>query len=756
MAAKVETTTLWSINQDDNPIIGVSSTKNGFIITSRSSIRKQTSTSKYLQWNVEDANFFAPAIDVNVPSVLAALPIIPKKKQAHQSATLYFYNNNQHVAAVGKMGKTKKNDEILHLTNCSTKIDCGAKEKIFSIHPCPTFENVVIFVYRNGTVSLGRCNDPAPKRCDDIVIPQEYNVVWSFVEESTSPSTPAFGYLYTLLKSTSNGTHYKLLVASLVSPHSGSDSRVVEASCNLFNVFTDVPNADILTCCTDSKMRQIAILWSTGLLEVFKFATQEAMHSSAPTRLFSIPTSEFSLPKTHKKSSGNGSKRKAVEVDVSEAGFASVFLNNHFLAVVGRNNENSANTLVVWEVSYGSLQFSVPLSSQTNEPSNSTLEDNHAPNHQVLQILALPEGKGIIVATTHTVTRHRIHNLRSNLSAALGKNSQALGLGSQSLIVGDLASLLGVTKTPTTTTTTGSKQQLSDRISKFLSKPYSTSQSGELIEIAEMLLAGPKEAKVSPTFISVLISVSIENACWPAVNALLAALPASCLINNLFNLLIQADQLTSVIILVMVGSGSCMSDADQVAATRYVLDSSGDACKKCLAILPCSFKVPRPSDPTAAKNVLLEVVLSVKPENIFVSSFLRMISVTQVMALLQFLHYKIESFSKNGTQPDSKFLLPIALSWLSMVIDTHFTQLILTSECHTVMRMLCDVVHAEAQYCQDASKLMGELQQFCESEKSGNSGNSANSGTNRKRKPRPTSSNENIGQYKLETVSLWI
>jgi hypothetical protein len=41
MAAKVESTTLWATNQDD-PIIGVSSAKNGFIITARSSIRKQT------------------------------------------------------------------------------------------------------------------------------------------------------------------------------------------------------------------------------------------------------------------------------------------------------------------------------------------------------------------------------------------------------------------------------------------------------------------------------------------------------------------------------------------------------------------------------------------------------------------------------------------------------------------------------------------------------------------------------------------
>ena len=61
---------------------------------------------------------YAPAIDVNTPSVLAALPIIAKKKK-----TLYFYNNSQHAAAVGKIGKT--GDEVLHLDNCSTKAEFG-------------------------------------------------------------------------------------------------------------------------------------------------------------------------------------------------------------------------------------------------------------------------------------------------------------------------------------------------------------------------------------------------------------------------------------------------------------------------------------------------------------------------------------------------------------------------------------------------------------------------------------------------------
>jgi hypothetical protein len=43
---------------------------------------------------------------------------------------------------------------------------------LFGIHTCPTFENVVIFVYRSGTVALSKCGDPIVKQCPDIVPPQ--------------------------------------------------------------------------------------------------------------------------------------------------------------------------------------------------------------------------------------------------------------------------------------------------------------------------------------------------------------------------------------------------------------------------------------------------------------------------------------------------------------------------------------------------------------------------------------------------------
>jgi hypothetical protein len=315
-------------------------------------------------------------------------------------------------------------------------------------------------------------------------------------------------------------------------------------------------------------------------------------------------------------------------------------------------------------------------------------------------------------------------------------------------------------KVPLQGQTEVARQSLVDRISKFLSKQHDSAHVGELAEIARELkskdLKKSLNTTVNPTFICKLLRIGIAIECWSAVNDIIThEHPSSCQIPDLFTQLIHANQLTSVMLSVI--HLPSIADEDLVAAVRMVLDAPANQCIECLTTIG-GHEAPT-GDPVIAKHKLLELVLSVKPENIFTSSFLRLISITHVIALLQFLLHKIESFSQYGIDTTNKLQFPVVLSWLTMILDTHFTQLILTPECHTLMRSLGQLVNAEAQYCHDACKLSGELQHFHDmsiNPLSGPSSGIPDASSARRRSVPHINSTENIGQYKLETVSLWV
>lgn len=95
-----------------------------------------------------------------------------------------------------------------------------------------------------------------------------------------------------------------------------------------------------------------------------------------------------------------------------------------------------------------------------------------------------------------------------------------------------------------------------------------------------------------------------------------------------------------------------------------------------------------------------------------------------------------------------------------MIVDTHFAQLILTPECHPLLHAIHAVLSLEVSYSQHAALLAGELKQFhnptLESEISNNSSSATKNANTKKRRFSSTPSlNENIGQYRLEVVSLF-
>lgn len=75
-----------------------------------------------------------PAVDTNVSSVLAALPVITSKgaKGAESKGQLYFYSNSHHAAAVSKVGKS--GDDKLHTSECPTNTDVNVIDCSSFIH----------------------------------------------------------------------------------------------------------------------------------------------------------------------------------------------------------------------------------------------------------------------------------------------------------------------------------------------------------------------------------------------------------------------------------------------------------------------------------------------------------------------------------------------------------------------------------------------------------------------------------------------
>ncbi len=108
------------------------------------------------------------------------------------------------------------------------------------------------------------------------------------------------------------------------------------------------------------------------------------------------------------------------------------------------------------------------------------------------------------------------------------------------------------------------------------------------------------------------------------------------------------------------------------------------------------------------------------------------------------------------------------LKWLGILLDTHFSQLILTPSCHAIISKLKDTVLEEIQFCRHATWLAGELRHFATApagDLKGAPNDSSNyylggnaSNTPKKRKFSSTSSLEefpNIGQYRLEIIPLF-
>ncbi|XP_030207870.1 nucleolar protein 11-like isoform X1 [Gadus morhua] len=115
------------------------------------------------------------------------------------------------------------------------------------------------------------------------------------------------------------------------------------------------------------------------------------------------------------------------------------------------------------------------------------------------------------------------------------------------------------------------------------------------------------------------------------------------------------------------------------------------------------------------KAVLLNEVIQTPYSDAFLLPHLKDLSPQQLMLFLQYLHFLYLQYSQDSFKQEDKSIAPTLtqiMDWVCLLLDAHFTVLVMTPEARGLLVNLHIFVRSQVRFCSELGKLEGSLQEI--------------------------------------------
>jgi len=612
-------------------------------------------------------------------------------------------------------------------TSEDTSVDARAKELGYSVSALfgnESLEGKAIVVSTEGVVSL----------CDvELRVEEEERggetgtVQWA---ESVASES---GVIYVLVLSKTKANHYSLSVYSIsAKPQKKRKKSVIpevesskgqELSWRTVHSIRSPTKGQDITCCSfNLETLTFCVFWNDGTVSITEFSSmgallgdEELSRVNQRTRSLQIATFlPIQSPKTTKPL-----------CKVAAGPYCSL------LALSGKSYQKQLpkHILTLWETHFGTLQGSLELEFEEIED----LEDAPIlPDEDVLQVVTAKEREYMVVVLCNHVVRCYLPSRPNTLASSLNAMKQT----SPFLSITEKPSLSCPSLETFIHQALDFESQEKNRTVPLISEGPSEAWLDALSKVdkteekeLQNLLNGSKTATkfqhqlekitkregVSDNFVKCVSDHCLAAHFWDSINYLL---------QNHFISLETCPQLSQLSMennnldLIKSILENCKNISEDVLVDFLTYLLSCD--RKNIQLFVNSINK---EDEHSEEDALVEVinlVVSHRVNDFFLTSQLRRLNVDQIMYMLKYLNnwiraYDIDTWHKPKLLAHSWWKRPslsMILTWVCGCLDSHFTDLILTDDCHEIVHSLASSVKRDTILSEQVQEFKGYVHHF--------------------------------------------
>lgn len=483
-----------------------------------------------------------------------------------------------------------------------------------------------------------------------------------------------------------------------------------------------VPTGNVfpISCTYENETNLIHVVWSNVNWQIFELVSHGQIHSEIFPKL-QIPIGCYDNPLL-----GLSKEKQNAVSAFGRCGFDCVSIQPSYVAMVGR--QKGSNLITIWDSKFGTVHSTQNFERSSQEPSEIT-------EHTEIKIRCSSSSSGgqLIITDLASIWICQFECPQVTLLEVIGKMKDTSKLldkkGAENLIIPPLSSVNKPFQENWKQVEARDKTEREVIESLVSSKSTPTKESFTSVFMDYVKKEETRKSILSHNFIKSTINRCVLEKNFFAeevLEYLINSKSVSSSEDNLLSLIISRKNLRLLACFLL--NVHDIAEPQLAQILKFILS---EVDTKTLSVfvenlqkteIDVIFEGDHPRD------YFLYLIVSAPRNDIFLESCVKSLSFEEVVATLGFLKKMLLRYLDKDEKSLRKSLttqLPThaqVIDWVALMLDAHFSQLILTKESHSLLKETQEIVLKQLEACERIETLKGQLEYFMYAKKSTNHG----------------------------------